>query len=337
MRHVQPGDQTLNYLLKPIQPQLDNGQVTDIVVNKPRQVGVRENGSWAWLDVPSFDHDTLDAMTILVGQRSGREFDEGHPYVNSTMPGGQRFQAVRQPGTTAGHFLWAIRRPPTVARTVDDPDFDDLVSDVNELDARQRTRSLAVAEAFRAKNWREVLVGARMAGMSIGICGATGEGKSDIGRRLVQVYRPNTRMVTIETDEEVGNAGPDNKAPLIYDDTQVTSDEALRIAKRLVPVEIVLQEVRGAEAWSLLLALNSGHNGLTSWHADEGKEIQALADMARQHSSASGMKDEHLIPKCRQAFDVIAYARRTDRQRHENDLGFRITSIRLMAAEREDV
>lgn len=335
MTYMQPGDRTLNYLLSPIQPKLDNGQVTDIVVNKPCQVGVRENGTWTWVDVPSFDHDTLDAMTILIGQRSSREFDEAHPYVNSTMPGGQRFQAVRQPGTTAGHFLWAIRRPPAVARTVGDPDFEDLISDVNELDARQRTRSLAIADAFRNKNWRDVLIGARMAGMSIGICGATGEGKSDIGRRLVQIYRPNVRMVTIETDEEIGNAGPKNKAPLIYDDTQVTSDEALRIAKRLAPVEIVLQEVRGAEARSLLLALNSGHNGLTSWHADEGNEIQALADMARQHPAASGMKDEQLIQKCRQAFDIIIYARRTDRQRHANDLGFRITSIRLMAAEKE--
>ena len=62
-------------------------------------------------------------------------------------------------------------------------------------------------------------------------------------------------MVTIETDDEFGEVGPSNKAPLFYDETQVTSDEAVRIALRLVPVEIALQEVRGPEAYTLLRAM----------------------------------------------------------------------------------
>ena len=71
--------------------------------------------------------DLLDAATILIGQRTGREFDEAHPYVNSTLPGGQRFQGVRPPGTKAERILWAIRRPPTVARRIEDDDFDRAV------------------------------------------------------------------------------------------------------------------------------------------------------------------------------------------------------------------
>jgi type IV secretion system protein VirB11 len=284
MTYTHYGDRTLNYLLGPIQQDLDDGEVTDIVVNKPHRVCVRKNGVWHWRDVPSFDFETLDAMTILIGQRTGREFDEGNPYVNSTMPGGQRFQGVRPPGTHQDRILWAIRRPPAVARTVDDPDFEDLIADVNEVNVQQRRRALTVANAYRNKDWREVLVGARKSGMSIGICGAIGDGKTDSCRRLVQVYRPDIRMVTIETDDEIGNAGPENKAPLIYDDTKMTSDEALRIAKRLVPIEIL---------------------------------------------------HDRLMAKCGSAFDLIAYNKRTDRQRHADDKGFRITSIRLMAAERE--
>jgi type IV secretory pathway ATPase VirB11/archaellum biosynthesis ATPase len=221
---------------------------------------------------------------------------------------------------------------------MDDPDMEDLFSEVNAGTASRRSKANSVAAAFRNKDWDGVLRGARLSGMSIGLCGATGEGKSDIGRRLVQVYRPDIRMVTLETDDEVGDAGPPNKAPLFYDDTQMSSGEALRIAKRLVPVEIIMQEVRGEEAWSLLLSLNSGHNGLTSWHANEGEEQEALADMAREHPSVKGgMSEGRLMEKIRRGFDVIAYAVRTDHKNHLSDKGFRVSSLRLMAAELETV
>nr|WP_294516046.1 ATPase, T2SS/T4P/T4SS family [uncultured Rhodopila sp.] len=329
------GDKILRHYLAPIQDDLDHPDVTDITINKPHEVFVRKSGLWIRKHVESFTLDLLDAMTIVIGQRTGREFDEGNPYVNSTLPGGQRFQGVRSPGTHNGRILWAIRRPPAVARTMDDPDVEDLFSEVNTGTAQQMAKAACVASAFRNKEWAEVLRGARLNGLSIGICGATGEGKSDVGRRLVQVYRPHIRMVTLETDDEIGDAGPVNKAPVFYDDTSMSSGEALRIAKRLVPVEIVMQEVRGEEAWSLLLALNSGHAGLTSWHANEGEEQEALADMARDHASAKSMEDGRLMEKIRRGFDVIAYARRTDHRNNESDKGFRISSLRLMAAERE--
>src|SRR5208282_5451820 len=125
------GDATLTRLLQPIEAALSHPQVTDICINRPHQVFIRQGGAWETLTVPSFDFDTLDAASILIGQRTGREFDEGNPYVNSTLPGGQRFQGVRPPGTKAGRILWAIRRPPTVARKLDDDDFDDLTEDTN--------------------------------------------------------------------------------------------------------------------------------------------------------------------------------------------------------------
>ncbi len=91
---------------------------------------IRKGGAWETMSVPSFDFDTLDAASILIGQRTAREFDEGNPYVNSTLPGGQRFQGVRPPGTKAGRILWAIRRPPSVAR-IEDDDFPTLFADTN--------------------------------------------------------------------------------------------------------------------------------------------------------------------------------------------------------------
>lgn len=322
------GDRTLLHLLQPIQEDLDHPQVTDIVINKPKQVGIRRAGRWEWKHVESFDFDTLDAMTILIGQRVGREFDEANPYVNSTLPGGQRFQGIRPPGTKAGHILWAIRRPPAQARRLDDDDFEELTAATNSGVTRRQTHRGAVAEHYRTKNWRECFRAARLAGFSMAFVGATGSGKSDLARRMIQIYRPESRLVTIETDDEFGNVGPDNKAPLFYDDTQISSDEAVRIALRLVPNEIALQEVRGAEAYSLLRAMTSGHSGVTTWHGEEGRELDAIIMMARQHPAGREMSEERLLDMVIQAFDLIAYCERDGNR-------FQIRSVRMLAEERE--
>lgn len=320
------GDRTLLRLLAPLNDALNHPEVTDIVINKPGRAHIRQDGIWKVLDTPSLTFDVLDAATILIGQRTGREFDEGNPYVNSTLPGGQRFQGVRPPGTRSGRILWAIRRPPAVARRIEDQDFEDLFVEVNGGHARRARIKGSILALYQEKNWRDFFRAARLAGMSIAFCGATGSGKSDMARRMIQVTRQDARMVTIETDDEFGEAGPENRATLFYDDKQVSSDEAVRIALRLVPVEIALQEVRGPEAYSLLRAMSSGHPGVTTWHAREGREVEALCQMVRQHPAGREMGDKALTQMATEAFDVIAYCER-------GDDGFRVSSVRLMSEE----
>lgn len=321
------GDRTLLRMIRPLQVALDHPEVTDIVANRPCEFGVRQAGVWNWLHIPSLDFDTMDAATILIGQRTGREFDEGSPYVNSTLPGGQRFQGVRPPGSKAEHILWAIRRPPAVARRIEDDDFRSLFVETNSGQTRRQLAKGDIHKHYREKDWERFFVAARMAGMTIAFCGPTGSGKSDLARRCIQINRPESRMVTIETDDEFGDVGPKNKAALFYDDTQISSDEAVRIALRLVPREIALQEVRGAEAYSLLRAMSSGHSGITTWHAEEGRELEALIMMARQHAAGREMTEARLIEMATAAFDVIAYCERAD------DGQFRVSSVRLLNME----
>ena len=89
------GDTTLLRLIAPIQAWLDNPDVTDIVVNKPHEVGVREAGKWHWMDVPSFDFDRLDAATILIGAagrpgvRRGKSLRQQHDARRPAVPGRQ--------------------------------------------------------------------------------------------------------------------------------------------------------------------------------------------------------------------------------------------------------
>jgi type IV secretory pathway ATPase VirB11/archaellum biosynthesis ATPase len=156
-----------------------------------------------------------------------------------------------------------------------------------------------------------------------------GSGKTDLIRRMLQVYRPDVRIGLIETDPETGETGPRNKAPLLYDDTLMSADEAVRILKRLAPDEIFMQEVRGAEAFSLLVAMNAGLPGCTTWHADEGREVEALAAMALMHPSGREMGEARLMAMARHAFDLIAYCVR-DGDR------WQVARVKLMSDEGEN-
>ena len=300
-------------LLAPLNEPLADPRVTDICVNEPHCVWIRRAGQWATINVPSFNFDLMDAATIKIGAQMKREFDEATPYVNCALPGGERFQGVREPGTKEGHLLWAIRRPPATARTIDDDDFEGLFAETNTKPPRRQRAKADLSYLLKNRRWTDLFRTARLAGMSIAFCGPTGSGKSDLVRRCIGVSRDGSRMVTVQTEDEFGNVGPPNKAGLLYDDTKMTADEAIRIAKRLIPNEIVMQEVRGAEAFSLLLAMNSGHNGCTTWHADPGREIDALMMMARQHPAGRVMDREQLHDMAERAFDLIAYCQQDDK------------------------
>jgi type IV secretion system protein VirB11 len=79
------------------------------------------------------------------------------------------------------------------------------------------------------------------------------------------------------------------------------------------PDRIIVQEVRGGEAMGFLQALASGHSGMTSWHANEGGEWEALAMMVRQHNAGQAVPPDEMYAFLKQFIDVIVWAAKEDR------------------------
>ena len=220
----------LQRCLAPIAADLAHENVTDIVVNECGHVGVRKSGIWNFRKEPDFTFDNMDAASIITGYLARKDFDRVHPYLNATLPGGHRFQSVHPPGTKPDRILWAIRRPPSTPRKHTDPDFEDLFTETNSAITR-RQRSLGdLVELYRTKQWTNFFPACRHSGMSMGFVGPTGSGKTDLLRRMIQINRDGVRYVTIETDDEFGDAAVGNCARLFFDESQMTADEAVRIA-----------------------------------------------------------------------------------------------------------
>ena len=149
------GERTLRYLLETggIQPFLDDQATTEVVINKPGEIGVERGGKWSWHDA-DLSFDRLDAIGILAAAMTSRDVDTTQPLCTSTLPGGERIQVCRPPATLPDRVSMTIRKPPTLTRSADDPDFVPLFSTANStLSHRARVDDELIA-LKRSGEWR---------------------------------------------------------------------------------------------------------------------------------------------------------------------------------------
>lgn len=307
------GERTLRNLLADggIQPFLDDPRTTEVVVNKPYEIGVEQDGKWSWYERSTLTFNMLDAIGILAAAMTSREVDSTQPLCTSTLPGGERIQICRPPATLPDRISLTIRKPATFARTADDPDFVPLFSPTRSTLSRsaQIDRELIVLK--RAGDWRSFWGLARRSRKTIGITGMTGSGKTDVAKRLIQLTGSEIRIVTIEDNPETKNLGPRNTVNLFYGDSRakLTAEMAVYAALRMRPDEIHLAEVRGAEAFAFLRAVAAGHPGsITTWHAGEGMEVSALVAMVKQHEAGRALVD--VEERIRTFVDIIVWCTR---------------------------
>ncbi len=323
------GEVTLRHLLAPIQDLLSDPEVTEIVINRPGEIGTERGGAWLWRTAEAFDFQRLDAIALLAGRMTSREADPAHPLCGSTLPDGQRIQICRPPATPPGVIAMCIRKPPQSPRRLEDPDLADLFAVANEGPVRGREADAKLVALYRAKDWMAFLAGAVKARKTIGTAGLTGSGKSDLLRRLLGAVPEEHRIVTIESDPEFGEVGPRNRVSLFYNDDRdgQRAVDVVKASLRMFPSTIAFQEVRGPESFALMRAILSGHNSFTSWHGAEGGEVAAMCMMLRQHESCRTTPDAQLAALVRLCFDIIVFCDRSSED------GFRVRRVWFRAAE----
>jgi type IV secretion system protein VirB11 len=302
-----PGERPLRAFLEPIADILGDPATNEVVINRPGEVGIEQRGKWSWRDCPDFTFERLDQIGILAAYQTGRELDGDHPLANSTLPDGQRIHICRPPATLPGVTAMCIRKPPKEARKLREPDLADLFSEANTGPARRSAADAGLVDLYRARYWLAFLEGAVAARKTIGATGLTGSGKSDFLRRLLGAAPETDRVITIESDPEFGPVGPRNRVNLFYNDDRPgqRAIDVVNTSLRMYPKTLAFQGVRGPEAFPLMRAIISGHNSFTSWHAEDGDEVGAMAMMLRQHPACQTTPPEQLEALTRRCFDII--------------------------------
>ena len=241
--------------LGPLESLLRDPKVSDILVNNKSMVYVERGGILQKTDVVFRDDRHVMQIIDRIVSKVGRRVDESSPMVDARLPDGSRVNAIIPPLALDGPAL-SIRRFGTGPLTADT-----LV----ELKS-------ASAEMLR------VLSAAVRARISILISGGTGAGKTTFLNMLSQYIPQSERLVTIEDAAELQLAQEnvvrlETRPPNVEGQGAIKQRQLLINSLRMRPDRIIVGEVRGDEAFDMLQAMNTGHEGsMTTIHANSPRD-----------------------------------------------------------------
>ncbi len=265
--------------LAPIAELLARPGVTEVCINRPGEAFIETEKGWERVEIPalSFEwgHDFAQALSSFNNRGVGDE----KPLLSAKLPTKERVFVVVPPSCEPGTISITIRKPRTVSFTHDEIAEQGFYNQVKRITSplteHDRTllseKELRLLELFETspKSFLEEAVRTKKNGI---ISGETGSGKTALCQALMRYIPKEERVVLIEDPPEIECRLP-NSVRLIYESDGkanggIGSKELLRGALRMNPDRIFLGELRGPEAYDLLVNVNSGHGGtLTTLHS----------------------------------------------------------------------
>ena len=241
--------------LGPLEPLIKDESITDILVNGAETVFVERAGL---LDrVPTRFQDEKHLMRIIqkIVSNVGRRIDESSPYVDARLKDGSRVNAIIAPLALDGSLL-------SIRKFAKKPiSMDRLVA----LDSVPQAMADVLAAVVQSR--RNVL-----------ISGGTGSGKTTMLNALSSYISKRERIVTIEDSAELQLqqehvARLETRPPNIEGRGEVNQRDLVKNALRMRPDRIIVGEVRAGEAFDMLQAMNTGHDGsMTTVHANNPRD-----------------------------------------------------------------
>ncbi|MGE5270492.1 MAG: CpaF family protein [Thiohalocapsa sp.] len=247
--------------LGPLEAPLEDETVADILVNGPQQIYVERRGK---LELTGLRfRNTLHVLHVAqrIASSIGRRVDEASPMLDARLADGSRVNVIIPPLSLKGPCI-SIRK-----FTRSFFDFSKLVE--FKTVSPELARALEIAARCR---------------LNILISGGTGSGKTTLLNAMSRLVDPGERVVTIEDTAELQLQQPhvlplETRPPSIEGSGQVTQRDLVRNALRMRPDRIIVGEVRGAEAFDMLQAMNTGHNGsMSTVHANSARDALARVE-----------------------------------------------------------
>jgi pilus assembly protein CpaF len=241
--------------LGPLEPLLADQTISEVMVNAPDEVYFERDGI-IYLSALRFrDKDHVMLVVDRIIAPLGRRVDESSPYVDARLSDGSRVNVIIPP---------LIPRSPTITIRKFRPDKYNM----RDL-AGNNTVSQGAADFLRA------CVQLRL---NIVISGGSGTGKTTLLNAVSQFIPERERIITIEDPIELKLQqrhviASEARPPNIEGRNEVTQRDLVRNALRMRPDRIVVGEVRGSEAFDMMQAMNTGHEGsLTTVHANSARD-----------------------------------------------------------------
>ena len=263
--------------LGPLEPFLKDDTISDVLVNTYNQIFIERFGKLEITESRFKDDAHLMRIIDKIVSSVGRRIDESSPMVDARLSDGSRVNVIIPPLAIDGPIL-------SIRHFGKDPLL---------------LKDLILLKSF-TKEIGEVVRGVVKARLNVLISGGTGSGKTTLLNCLSQFIPEEERIVTIEDAAELQLKQEhlvrmETRPPNIEGRGEVTSRDLVRNSLRMRPDRIIVGEVRGAEAFDMLQAMNTGHEGsITTIHANSSRDalmrLESMVAMANLEISNEFMR-----------------------------------------------
>jgi pilus assembly protein CpaF len=281
--------------LGPLEPLLQDNNISDILVNGYRSVWIERNGKIYKTTVRFRDDQHLMSVINRIASRVGRRIDEAAPMVDARLPDGSRVHAIIPPLAIDGPGL-CIRRFGGHSYRIED-----LI--VNGTFTQEMADFIRIAVLAR---------------LNILISGGTGSGKTTLLNCLSNYIPEDQRIITIEEAAELALQQPqvfrlETRPPNVEGKGEVTRRELFRNTLRMRPDRVIVGEVRGAEVLDMLQAMSTGHDGsMATIHANTPRDSLGRLEMMMLLSGV-GLPDKAMRQYIANSINlIIQLARHSD-------------------------
>jgi len=239
----------------PIQPLLDDPDVSEVMVNGPKKIFIEKNGKVTKSGITFDDDDHVERIIDRIISPLGRRVDADSPTVDARLPDGSRVNAVIRPVAIDGPCI-TIRK------------FKKDKLSIQQL----------VEFGSLTTNMGDFIRACVLAHLNIVVSGGTGSGKTTLLNVLSSFIQENERIITIEDAAELQLQQDhvlrmETKVANVDGKGSVTIRDLVRNSLRMRPDRIIVGECRGGETLDMLQAMNTGHDGsLTTLHANTPRD-----------------------------------------------------------------
>ena len=244
--------------LGPIEPLLKDDSIADVLVNSYRQVFIERFGRLEETDIQFKDEDHLMRIVTKIVSAVGRRVDESSPLVDARLSDGSRVNVAVRPVAVDGPMV-----------------------SIRKFSKQPYTLERLVSGGSMAKTMKILMTIAVKGKKSIIISGGTGSGKTTMLNALSSQISNKERLLTIEDAAELQLQQNhvcrlETKPPTLDGQNEVRQRELLKNALRMRPDRIIVGEVRGEEAFDMLQAMNTGHEGsMCTIHANNPRDAMS--------------------------------------------------------------
>lgn len=264
----------LTTFLEPFEALFAEEGIQEISVNQPGSAWVEKYGDMRLESLPLVTRDHLYSLAHLIAQSTSQTISEERPLLSASLPNGYRIQVVFPPACADNGIAMSIRKQATLAMNLDTYEklgaFENTKTGLGTHDPIDDV----LKELYNHGKAREFIAQSVRAKKNIIISGGTSTGKTTFMNAALTEIDPKERIITVEDAREVQIDHIPNKVHLMVSKggqgrAKVTTQELIEACLRLRPDRIIVGELRGAEAFSYLRAVNTGHPGsIATIHAD---------------------------------------------------------------------